>query len=348
MGQALIRGSSALDDNAAEKSFEPTSSRLAKAREDGNIARSVDLATNASFVGATLAVVAVLPSIAQMLSFALRRASDGSISLRSIGMALLLSCAPLLGAGTLAVCAGLAQSKGLLITALKVDVSRLNPVNGFQRMFSRETLTQLARAGSAFLLAAVVVGIGLRNLMSVALHLAPLSSIAQAVYSTIRLTIGSLVLLGLLFAAVDYGVAHKHWMKKLRMSFADIKRESREHDGDPHQRGRRRSLARALLKGSVRSVSDAAFVIVNPTHVAVALAYAPPTTPVPRVLVRAIDEAALRVRVLAEELAIPIIEHRALARALYAQTNVGAEVPSMHFLALAQIVAELSAQGLLR
>ena len=337
-----------MDDNAAEKSFEPTSSRLAKARADGNIARSADLATNASFVGATLAFVAVLPSLGHTLSFALRRASDGGISVRSIGISIALACAPLLGAGSLAVCAGLAQSKGLLITAIKIDASRLNPVEGIRRMFSREALTQVARAGIACLLAAVVVGLGLRNLMSVALHLASLSSVALSVYSTIRLTLGSLMLLGLVFAGVDYGIAHKHWLKKLRMSFAEIKRESREHDGDPLQRGRRRSLARALLKGSVRSVSDAAFVIVNPMHIAVALAYAPPVTPIPRVLVRATDDVALRVRELAEELRIPIVENIALARVLYAQTDVGSEVPSAHFLALAQIVADLSARGLLQ
>ncbi len=348
MGPALTRGSYVLDDNAAEKSFEPTSSRLAKARADGNIARSGDLATNASFVGAALALVAVLPSLGHALAFALQRASDGGVSVRSIGIAIALACVPLLGAASFAVCAGIAQSKGLLITALKIDASRLNPAEGIKRMYSRETVMQVARAGIACLLAAIVASIGLRNLMSVALHLSSLSSVALGVYSTIRLTLGSLMLLGVVFAAVDYGIAHKHWRKKLRMSFAEIKRESREHDGDPQQRGRRRSLAKSLLKGSVRSVADAAFVIMNPTHIAVALAYAPPVTPVPRVLVRAIDDSALRVRDMAEGLRIPIVENIALAQALYAQTRVGAEVPSAHFLALAEIVADLSARGLLQ
>ena len=104
---------------------------------------------------------------------------------------------------------------------------------------------------------------------------------------------------GLIFAVAEYAVARSAWLRRLRMSFEERKRELKEEEGDALARGRRRSLHRALLKGGIGRVADAAFVVVNPTQLAVALAYRPPCIPVPEVLVRASDAAAARVRAIA-------------------------------------------------
>jgi flagellar biosynthesis protein FlhA len=107
------------------------------------------------------------------------------------------------------------------------------------------------------------------------------------------------------------------------MTFDERKREAKEQEGDPFARGRRRALHRALLRGALSDVKDASFVVVNPTHVAIALAYRPPEIPVPRITVRSAGEAALRVRALAEKHAVPVVENVALARALHRDGRVG-------------------------
>ncbi|MBC5802422.1 MAG: EscU/YscU/HrcU family type III secretion system export apparatus switch protein [Candidatus Eremiobacteraeota bacterium] len=125
------------------------------------------------------------------------------------------------------------------------------------------------------------------------------------------------------------------------MSFEELRRDHKASEGDPLLRGRRRQQHRALIRGSVTRVRDAAFVVSNPTHVAIALEYAPPAVAVPRVLVRAVDDGAREVKRLAREFGVPIVENVALARALLATTDVGEFIPPDAYGAIAAIVAVL-------
>ena len=129
------------------------------------------------------------------------------------------------------------------------------------------------------------------------------------------------------------------------MDFEELKRDLRQNEGDPLVRGRRRKAHGALLRGSLERVREAAFVVVNPSHVAIAMAYAPPRIAVPLVVVRAIDEAALAVKRRAGELGIPVVEDSKLARALFAATRAGAPIPRGTYDAVARIVAALLAAG---
>jgi len=120
-----------------------------------------------------------------------------------------------------------------------------------------------------------------------------------------------------------------------------MKAELRSSEGDPLLRGRRRRAHGALVRGSLRRLREASFVVVNPEHVAVALAYRPPEIAVPRVVVRARGEAALAVKRKARELALPIVEEPLLARALFAGAEEGAYVPRALYEPVARIVAAL-------
>jgi flagellar biosynthesis protein FlhB len=122
------------------------------------------------------------------------------------------------------------------------------------------------------------------------------------------------------------------------MTHDELRRDLREEEGDPDARRRRKRLHRALMRGSLREVRRASFVVVNPTHVAVALRYAPPKTPVPEILVRAADRQAQRVRLAAANAAIPILEQPELARQLYAHDRLG-PIPPEAYVAVAAIVA---------
>jgi flagellar biosynthesis protein FlhB len=141
-------------------------------------------------------------------------------------------------------------------------------------------------------------------------------------------------------AVADVLAVRAGWRRRLRMTHDELRRDLREHDGDPQTRGRRRRLYRTIMHGTVREIRRASFVVVNPTHVAVALRYAPPQTPVPEILVRAADVKARKVRELAAELSIPTIEDPSLARRLYAHDALG-PIPPETYVAVAQIVAHL-------
>jgi flagellar biosynthesis protein FlhB len=214
-------------------------------------------------------------------------------------------------------------------------------------MVSREAIAHGARALVACIIAALIILPSLRDLLGVSVAGSGPIPVAAVAWSGVQHVVPAIAGIGLLFSILEFGVARAQWLKKLRMSFDEFKREMKEQDGDPLARGRRKSMHRALIRGSLKRVKDAAFVVVNPTHVAIALEYRPPEVPVPVVLVRAADEAALRVREVAAEHRIPVIENVPLARALFADCHAGRAIPTGHYVAVAEVVAALVRSGAL-
>jgi len=334
--------------DAAHKSFDATPARKQKARRDGNVARSSEVSGTAAFAGAALLTFAVLPMLGALAADALRdlcahpQADRWPSSLAAIvGLALL----PIGAAAIAASALSLAQGGGLRVTGLKCDLARLNPVAGLKRMFGAEALVAALRALVAF--------------TAVALALVPLLADAFVRATTVREigAFGSLALagaqracwsaaaVGAVFAAADYVIARRRWLRGLKMSLAELRRDQKENDGDPAARSRRKALHRTLIRGSIGRTKDASFVVVNPTHIAIAIRYAPPAVAVPEILVRATDDGAYRVRDLARRHAIPIVENVALARALFAQGEAGHAIPAPTFVAVARVIAALLAQG---
>lgn len=207
-------------------------------------------------------------------------------------------------------------------------------------MCSRETFSHVARAGIAFVCCGAVLVPTLRAVVPAGMTNG-VHAVASGAWSGTQRAVFSIVAVASVFAIAEYAVARTSWLKKLRMTFAEYKRELKEQDGDATMRGRRRSLHRSFVRGSLARVKDASFVVVNPTHVAVALEYRPPRVPVPTVLVRAADDGALRVRELAARHRVPVIEDIPLARALFADARVGEPIAQTHYVAVAEIVAAL-------
>jgi len=179
-----------------------------------------------------------------------------------------------------------------------------------------------------------------RSTLAIVAGLAIVCCVVRPVPEALARVVEAMLALGTIAALVDMFVVRKAWRRRLRMSFDEFRREMREHDGDPQARARRRRLHRQMMRGSLRNVRRATFVIVNPAHLAIALRYIPDETPVPMILVRAADDAALRVKRLAAEVRIPTIENPPLARQLYAHDALG-PIPPELYLAVAQIVAAL-------
>lgn len=334
--------------DAAEKSFEPTPQRLRKAMRDGDVPRSAELGANVAFAAAACTSVAIVTSIAacarQALADAASRHDPSGPAILLVGIALIpITCAAIAGSAI-----ALAQSGGLRAKFPVPKFERLNPVDGIKRMFSRETFAHGMRAALAFVLAGGAMATSIRAAAVEMTVRAPLPAVAQAAARASQRIAAVAFAIGAAFAVAEYAAARRAWLRKLRMSIDDRKREMKEEEGDPLERGRRRSLHRSLVRGAIADVKKASFVVVNPTHVAVALQYAPPAVSVPTVLVRAAGETAVRVRRVAERYGIPVVEDVALARALFREGHVGSAIDRMHFVAVAEVVAALARAGLLK
>jgi flagellar biosynthetic protein FlhB len=336
--------------DSADKPYDATPSRRQRAKRDGNVPRSGELTSLAAFAAATLAAAAAVPAGAAA-AFAVVR--DAAANPRAVGVSpalagiALAALAPAVAAASAASAVALAQGGGLHVTGVHADIKRLNPIAGLKRMAGGEALVGVVRAALAFAaallamlpLAADVVGAG------TAVR-APGGAASLVASVALRACCAALAV-GAVFALADFALARRRWLRGLKMSFDELKRDAKENDGDPQTRARRKSAYRAVVRGAIGRTREASFVVVNPAHVAVAIRYAPPDVPVPEILVRAVDDAALRVKALAREHDIPIVEDVALARLLFAHGESGRAIPPETYVAVAQIIASLARAGVL-
>lgn len=328
-----------------EKPLDPTPARLARARREGSVPRSTELVGASAFGAAAIVACAVLSPLQALSGDALRAAARGVVPRKDLALVIALALFPVAAATAFAVLAGVAQTGGIRVTAPGLTLARLDPSEGLRRMASRETPAHALRAVAAFCAAAIGIVPAVVHAVLVAANAGSVSAIVSVSWSATQRTLFVACAVGALFASAEYALARGSWRRKLRMSFDDLRREIKEQEGDPHARGRRKSRHRELARSSVARVREAAFVVANPTHVAIALAYRPPETPVPLVLVRAADAVAQRVRAEALRLRIPIVEEPELARALYAGARAGSTIPVEHYVAVAEIVVALTNAG---
>jgi flagellar biosynthesis protein FlhB len=331
-----------MSDESAEKRFDATPGRRDRAKRDGNAARSHEVAAIAGFAGALLGLTAVLPLLAGA-ALAAVRTHDAVHAAVLVALAFVpAACAGVAGTG-----ASLAQSGGLHATALTFAPGKLAPLPGLKRMFGPEAAVGAARALAAFVAVAAVVGPVALHAMGAATAAASPLGAAAIVHAALLQTCFSALAAGALFAFADYAVVRFRWLHSLKMTFDELKRDAKEQDGDPHAKSRRKQLHRTLVRGGIARTRDASFVVVNPTHIAIAIRYAPPEVPVPEILVRAADALALDVRALAERARIPIVRDVALARLLWHSGVAGRPIPAETFVAVATAIAALIREGVL-
>jgi len=222
------------------------------------------------------------------------------------------------------------------------DLSRINPLAGFGRMFTKD---KLAEVGKMLAVVIVLATIGIfylaRTIQPVA-SLVMQPSVAALQYMADWLTVGMgfMLLLMLVVAAIDVPLQKYLHKSRLKMSHQEFKQEHKESDGNPHVKGRLRQRQRELSQsGSVSSVPKADFVVMNPTHYAVAIRYDDKTMSAPQVISKGADLLAMRIRDLARSNAIPVLQSPMLARALYANAEIGQDIPTTLYTAVAQVLA---------
>jgi flagellar biosynthetic protein FlhB len=336
-------------NDAAEKRHDATPARRERAQRDGNSARSSELSGVASFAAALAATAAVLPWIASAAAQSLRVNAASPLMSDARGLAVATACAavPALAAAVTGVGVTFAQTGGLRPAPLRLAFNKLSPAAGLKRMVGGEAAVGAVRALVALAATLAVTTPSVMHVVAIAIRAgSPLDAAAAARDAAFTACVAA-ACVGALFAGADYALVVRRWLHSLKMSTEDFKREMKEQDGDPHTRSRRRQLHRSFARGAISRTREASFVVVNPTHVAIALRYAPPDVPVPEIIVRAVDAAALAVRALAERERIPVVENVALARWLFRTGDAGRAIPVETFVAVAEVIGGLVRAGVL-
>lgn len=342
------------EDNDQEKSLPATPRREEQAREEGQVARSRELGTSLVLMAAAAALWWLGPQTADSLGQLLRAglAFDHASALDTRGVLLrlhglswqaLLLLLPWLAILVLAACAGGVAMGGWLfsVKAFSADFSRLGLLRGLGNMVSGQALAELGKALlKAILIVCVAVWLlwhdreALMSMGSVAPESA-LASVARLVVLAFLLLAASTVLVAMLDVPLQLWKHHKG----LRMSLDEVKREMRESDGDPQLKARIRSLQREATRRRMMSeVPKADVVVTNPTHYAVALAYREGSR-APQVVAKGHHLLAGKIREVAMEAGVPILEAPPLARALYKHAELGAEIPWQLYEAVALVLA---------
>jgi flagellar biosynthetic protein FlhB len=255
----------------------------------------------------------------------------------------LLICAPLLGIIVLAaLLAPLALGGWSFSTeAMAPQFNRLNPMAGFKRIFSMNSVIELIKTLAKFGVVGVVAVIVLWNDASTLLALGQ-EPLDQAIGHTIRLAGKALIAITsglLIIAGID--VPYQLWShaKKLKMSHQEIREEHKESEGSPEVKGRIRQMQQQMARQRMmQDVPKADVIVTNPTHFAVALRYDEKRMRAPIVVAKGVDLIAARIREIGAEHSVPIFEAPPLARMLYKNVEIGTEIPSTVYSAVAQVL----------
>jgi len=343
------------EESDLEKTEPASPERLHKAREEGQVARSRELVTFVMLVTALSGLWFMSGSIGQHFGSAMRdglqfertSAFDTSRMMVHVGNMVahaLQAMLPLMIMMLLAALLAPMMLGGWLISSksLVPKFSKLNPIAGIGRMFSSESLAELVKTiVKSLLIGSIAFWVILSNLSDImALMGEPVRTALPDTLSLVAwacaLIIGSL----LLVVAID--VPYQLWSHahKLRMSREDVRQEQKENDGDPlvkaHIRRQQQQMAKRRM---MAEVPKADIIVTNPTHFAVALQYRDKEMRAPRVVAKGVDLLALRIRAIAEEHKIPILEAPPLTRALYRHTELGHEIPLALYSAVAEVMA---------
>lgn len=228
------------------------------------------------------------------------------------------------------------------IKPLMPDLNRLDPLAGMGRMFTKDKFTEILKMSMIVaVLGVVTVWYMSSTLPSVVALMRQPSTLAIAFLGEwLRDGMGWLLLVVVVIAVVDVPLQRFLHRSRLRMSHQEFKQEHKESEGNPHVRSRLRSRQRELANSnSISAVPKADFVVMNPTHYAVAVRYDEQTMRAPQAISRGADLLALRIRDLARSHGIPVVEAPMLARALYAHAELGRDIPTGLYTAVAQVLA---------
>ncbi|HCF59176.1 MAG TPA: flagellar biosynthesis protein FlhB [Myxococcales bacterium] len=341
------------------KTEPPSPKRLRDARQKGNLARSQTLAAALASLCTLGALLAMAPAAGASL-FAYTRATlhdaasgtlSASTAIAHAWEALAAASLPVLLAATLGALAGAGLQVGVLfnVTAVAPKLENLSLAKGFKRVFSVRSLVEALKA---LLITVVILWLAyaaLRDGLRVVAGLPRLEAFTAMstgfglVRGLVVKALGAAILLG----GFDYLYQRHAHLKGLMMSRDDLKQEHKQSEGDPHFKSKRKALHKSLANGTAaRGVQKATVLVVNPTHVSVALRYVPKEAAAPTLVAKGTDEEAAKLRWLARRHRVPVVRDVPLARALV-RFDVGEEVPEELYQAAAVVLRKVFEMGAL-
>ena len=341
--------------DAQDRNLPASQKKIRKARADGQVARSRDLA-HLAVVGAGGALLVVLMPrlgdwLQRILTTGLRfdaqmLAQPDMLTQRlaDLSWAWMLVLLPLGGASAaLALAAALAAGGwNFTLKPLAPDFSKLDPLAGLARMVAGQHLGDLAKASVLALLLGVVGGVYLYTHLG-EFNAALTQPLPVALAHTGGMLVSGMALLLIVlavFAAIDLPLQRRNMMQRLKMSHQEQKQEHREAEGNAEVKGRVKARMREMSrKRMLAAVPKADLVVMNPSHFAVALQYDPAGMAAPRVVAKGADLMALKIRDIATEHKVPVLQAPPLARALYTHAEIDQEIPARLFTAVAQVLA---------
>jgi flagellar biosynthesis protein FlhB len=342
------------DTDHHDKTEAPSQKRLDDARKEGRVPRSRELTAAAVMVAAGLVLMMSGRTIGTKLGDVMRaglsispqRVFDDAAMTQALGdlsVAALWAIAPVLGMTLVVALAAPLAIGGWSFSgqALTPDFSRLSPVSGVARMFSLRSAVELGKALGKFAIVGVAGALVLYHNTDELLGLGS-EPVDAAIGHSIQIAGQALIALtsALVFiAAIDVPFQLWQYHRDMRMTKDEVRQEHKEADGSPEMKGRIRAMQREMSERRMMSdVPKADVVIVNPTHFAVALRYDEKTMRAPRVVAKGIDLMAARIREVATEHKVPIFEAPPLARALHRSVEIGDEIPTGLYAAVAKVL----------
>ncbi|WP_368263746.1 fused FliR family export protein/FlhB family type III secretion system protein [Clostridium paraputrificum] len=338
-----------------EKTEEATPKKKSEARKKGQVARSKDVGLAITMVTCTLVILLlssmIVGNLKDTMIYFLQSGmlqDINEMSIKSIVITILLKAAlcilpvviPIMIAG---IVASLMQT-GFLLTGepLKPKFSKLNPISGFKNMFSKKSFVDLLKN------LAVVTVIGFIGFLYVRDNYDKILQISNTYLPSLGGQVQDLVvgiffqvsLVLVIIAAADYFVQFRFHQKDLRMTKQEIKEEYKQMEGDPQIKSKIKQKQREMAtRRMMASVADATVVITNPTHLSIALKYEEGNNEAPKVVAKGADLVALKIKEVAKENDVPIMENKPLARMIYEQVDIDREVPQEMYQAVAEILA---------
>jgi flagellar biosynthetic protein FlhB len=337
-----------------ERTEDPTPKRLEDARKEGQVASSRDV-TSLFILGVGVALLSPLGAgafahlLAPLRSLLehphLVHTDPATLATLTVQLGLALAVVlalPLAGFAVAAILANLAQH-GLVFSLKPVTpaLKKVSPLAGVKRLFApkalAEALKNIAKVGLLGAVAWAAVSPALSDVP--ALAAVPLREVLAVLQGLLLRATGAALAIVAVVAVGDFVLQrHSHW-QNLKMTRKQVRDENKQTEGDPHVKAKIRQLrSERARRRMMQAVPEATVVVTNPTHYAVALRYEPDRMKAPEVAAKGVDALAFRIRALASEHRVPIVENRPLARALYADVEVGRTIPVQHFEAVADVI----------
>jgi flagellar biosynthesis protein FlhB len=343
----------AQDFDDGQKTEDPSQRRLQRARDEGRVAQSREINSWFMLAAICLNLVFVMPATMERIARGLAAFADPQRFIVADGVVWEAVGAALMGVASslvvpfvilmIAAVSGSVIQTGFVFASERIgfDASHLSPLQGVQRLFSLRGIVELGKSVAKVFVVGAIAVLMLRgeiDRVSQMAALTPEDTMHEIGRLVLRLFGGILAVLTAL-AGADYIYQRLHLIRGLRMSRREVREEQKQTDGDPLVRARLRQIRMdRARKRMMAAVPGASVVITNPTHYAVALKYELGESGAPTVVAKGTDLIALKIREVAEENNIPIVENPPLARALHAGVEIDREIPPEHYKAVAEII----------